>query len=63
MNRAWVDCNIAELQDRHGGKVILVVDQRVEAVADSVEELWERARGREDALVMRVPVGEIQKPM
>lgn len=64
-NREWVEQNLAEIQSKYGGKWIGIVDMAVVSVGDTAEDAKAKSGVESliDILIMRVPTGEISKPI
>lgn len=63
-NRAWLDAHITELQAQYPNRWILVLNRRVAADGDDPAALETTLRGNEDeAVVFKVPAGEIARPV
>lgn len=63
-NREWLDLNIRELQQTYANRWIGVLDQGVAASAAAYSTVLEAVRERlEEAVIFRVPDGEIATPI
>ncbi len=64
-SREWLEQNLSEIQGKYEGKWIGIVDQHVVAVGETAEETKAKSGVGSliDILIMRVPVGEISKPI
>lgn len=64
-NREWVEQHLEKLQNKYGGKWIGIVDRSVAGFGDTAEEAKEKSGVESliDILIMRVPTGDISKPI
>jgi hypothetical protein len=63
-NRQWMEENFFEIQSKHGGNWIVILDKKIVASGESFEEIKESLKGREmEAVVALVPIGKIPKPV
>jgi hypothetical protein len=63
-NRAWLNQNFASVQESHGDRWIAVLDNGIAASDQDVEKVKQAvASRRAEAVVIRIPVGSIPRPM
>ena len=64
-NRQWLEQNLAEIQSKYAGRWVAIVDQAITSSGDTAEEVREQSHVDSpiDILIMRVPAGEISKPI
>ena len=63
-NREWLDDNIADVQRDYANKWVAVLDRQICASADQYPEVLEAIGDRlEEAVFLRVPGGEIARPI
>jgi len=54
-NRKWVNDHIKELQEKYRDKWICVLDKKVVAHGDSLNDIRKVTEDREEVVVLRVP--------
>ncbi len=63
-NRAWLDKNFEMIQNEYANQWIVVLDGKVVSHDPEVEVVKRSVEGREgEAVVMRIPAGQIPTPM
>lgn len=63
-NREWLDTNIFELQTTYAHQWIAVLDRQVAMAAPTYDQVLEAVRERlEEAAILRIPQGEIARPI
>lgn len=63
-NRAWLEQNFEEIQNKYSDNWIVVLDKRVVANNQNLEEIRSSSAGREaEAILLLVPRGKIAKPI
>jgi hypothetical protein len=59
-NRKWVNDHIKDLQEQYLDKWICVLDKKVVAFGDTLDDIRGAAGDKEEAIVLRVPEGIVQ---
>lgn len=65
-NRDWLENNLKEIQEKHAEKWIAIVGERVVAQGNEPGEVKEMIKGNfpsAEVLLIRVPKGEISRPV
>lgn len=63
-NRGWLNENLAAVQDAYGDRWVAVLDQAVVAGDLDVEVVKAAAGARRgEALIIRIPVGPVPRPI
>ncbi len=63
-NRAWLDDHFNSIQEEYGDQWIAIIDKRVAFHDKNVEAVKRAVEEREgEAVIMRIPVGNIPTPM
>ena len=65
-NRDWLDDNLKKVQDEFAEKWIAIAEQKIVANGDTSEEVRKNIKGEYstlELLFIRVPTGEISRPV
>ena len=65
-NRDWLENNLKEIQEKHAEKWIAIAEETVVAHGNEPGEVKENIKGRfpsAEVLLLRVPKGEISRPV
>lgn len=63
-NREWLDFHIEEIQQRYANQWVAILDCQVAAAAAEYRQVLEAVGDRlEEAMILRIPDGEIARPI
>ena len=65
-NRDWLDKNLKQVQEQYAEKWIAIAGEKIQAHGDDPEEVKKDIKGdfsTLEALIFRVPTGEVSRPV